>query len=116
MSFSYENITFYLIIFATIIFLISFVFRITLILFTRFQKTITVSEKYVRPSNKSVRYHVIDNDYNNYQLVDSVFLMEFDSGSDYAKLKPGQTYKVHGYGFRYPMLSMYPRIYKVEQV
>jgi hypothetical protein len=115
MSTRFENIRFYIFLFA-IVFFISFVCHIIAILFTRFEKKITVSEKYVKPSYKKTYYHVVDTDENNYRLKDSLFLWEFDSGNDYAKLKQGQSYQVHGYWFRFPLFSWYPQIYKVEKV
>ena len=36
------------------------------------------------------------------------------SADDYSKLEEGKTYKVYGYWFRFPMLSWFPRIYKIE--
>jgi hypothetical protein len=114
MSAQYDMLRFY-VFFVTIVLLVSFVSHVLAILFTRFQKKITVSEKYVKPSYKKTYYHFVDADENNYQLKDSLFLWEFDSGNDYAKLKPGQSYQVHGYWFRFPLFSWYPQIYKLER-
>ena len=46
------------------------------------------------------------------EIVDSIFLLEFNSADDYAQMKEGQTYKVNGYWFRLPLLSWFPKIYK----
>lgn len=86
---------------------------ILMIYSTTFTKTITIKEKYVKPSKKST-YRIIDENGNNYELADSIFLLEFDSADDYSKLEEGKTYKVYGYWFRFPMLSWFPRIYKIE--
>mgnify|MGYP001313116066 CR=1 FL=1 len=82
------------------------------ILLTRFEKTITVSEKYIKPGRKTTHYRIIDNNKNTYEIVDSIFLLEFNSADDYAQMKEGQTYKVNGYWFRLPLLSWFPKIYK----
>ena len=82
------------------------------ILLTRFEKTITVSEKYIKPGRKTTHYRIIDNKKNTYEIVDSIFLLEFNSADDYAEMKEGQTYKVNGYWFRLPLLSWFPKIYK----
>ncbi len=82
------------------------------ILLTRFEKTITVSEKYIKPGSKNTKYRIIDNNKNTYEIVDSIFLLEFNSADDYAQMKEGQTYKVNGYWFRLPLLSWFPKIYK----
>jgi hypothetical protein len=82
------------------------------ILFTRFEKTITVSEKYIKPGRRRTHYRIIDNKKNTYEIVDSIFLLEFNSADDYAEMKEGQTYKINGYWFRFPLLSWFPKIYK----
>lgn len=82
------------------------------IILTRFEKTITVSEKYIKPGSKNTKYRIIDNNKNTYEIVDSIFLLEFNSADDYAQMKEGQTYKVNGYWFRLPLLSWFPKIYK----
>ena len=82
------------------------------ILLTRFEKTITVSEKYIKPGRRATHYRIIDNKKNTYEIVDSIFLLEFNSADDYAQMKEGQTYKVSGYWFRLPLLSWFPKIYK----
>lgn len=80
---------------------------------TKFVKKITIKEKYVKPSKKS-KYRVIDDDGNNYEIADSVFLLEFNSADDYANLEVGKTYTVYGYWFRFPIMSWFPQIYKFE--
>lgn len=88
---------------------------ILMIYSTQFTKTITVKEKYIKPQGKNgSRYRIIDENGNNYELTDSIFLLEFDSADDYSKLQKGKTYKVYGYWFRFPILSWFPRIYKIE--
>lgn len=82
------------------------------ILLTRFEKTITVSEKYIKPGRRRTHYRIIDNKKNTYEIVDSIFLLEFNSADDYAEMKEGQTYKINGYWFRFPLLSWFPKIYK----
>ena len=82
------------------------------ILFTRFERTITVSEKYIKPGRRRTHYRIIDNNKKTYEIVDSIFLLEFNSADDYAQMKEGQTYKVNGYWFRLPLLSWFPKIYK----
>ena len=34
-----------------------------------------------------------------------MYLLEFNSADDYALIKEGETYKVYGYWFRFPLLS-----------
>lgn len=83
---------------------------------TMFEKEITVGQKYVRPSGRRTHYQIVDNEGNNYVLGDTMYLLEFNSADDYALIKEGETYKIYGYWFRFPMLSWFPRIYKYEKV
>jgi hypothetical protein len=81
--------------------------------FTRFKKQITVKEKYIKPG-KHGKYRVVDDKGNNYDIVDNIFVLEFDSADDYGRVQVGQTYTVSGYWFRLPLLSWFPRIYAVS--
>jgi len=83
---------------------------------TMFEKEITIGQKYVRPSGRSTYYQVVDTEGNNYVLGDSMFLLEFNSADDYAMIKEGKKYKVHGYWFRLPLMSWFPKIYKYKEV
>ena len=82
---------------------------------TTFEKTISISEKYVRPSKRG-SFRVIDNENNTYIVSDSVYFLEFNSSDDYGLVQVGNTYKVYGYWFRVPFMSWFPRIYKFEPV
>lgn len=91
------------------------VIRLLSIYLTKFTKTVTVTEKYVRPGYRKSRYHFVDSENNNYILQDNLLLLEFDSADDYAKLQVNNTYKIHGYWFRLPLLSWFPSVYKVSK-
>lgn len=97
-------------------FILYFVVHFLSITLTKFQKTVVVSEKYVKPSKNYSYYQFIDSENETYRLADSVYLLEFDSGDDYARLKVGQKYKIYGYWFRYPLLSWFPLVYKVSDI
>lgn len=83
---------------------------------TMFEKEITIGQKYVRPAGRYSHYQIVDTGGNNYVLGDSVFLLEFNSADDYAMIKEGKKYKVHGYWFRLPLMSWFPKIYKYKEV
>jgi hypothetical protein len=89
------------------------VISIVSVYFTQFTKTITIKEKYVKPGKKG-RFRIIDTNGENYEIVDNLFLLEFDSADDYGNIQVGSTYIVHGYWFRVPIFSWFPRIYKVK--
>ena len=58
----------------------------------------------------------IQKEITTYVLGDSVFLLEFNSADDYATIKEGKKYKVHGYWFRLPLMRWFPKIYKYKEV
>ena len=82
--------------------------------FTKFEKIVTVTDKFVKPGSRSrsTYYHVVDSNGDTYRLTDSLYLFEFNSSDDYARLKIGNRYKIYGYWFRYPIFSWFPMIYK----
>ncbi len=49
-----------------------------------------------------------------YKNADAVLALKFNSSDLYNKLQPGQTYQVDVWGFRQPLLSMYPNILEVK--
>ncbi len=83
---------------------------------TYFEIEITVSNKYVRTTGSSSRYHVVDQNDENYRINNLWFKGDFNRGDDYGLLKEGGTYKVKGYGIRVPILNMYKNIYSVEKM
>ena len=80
------------------------------------EKEITIGQKYIRLAGRYSHYQIVYTEGNNYVLGDSAFLLEFNSTDDYAKIKEGKTYKVHGYWFRLPFMSWFPKIYKYKEV
>ena len=100
----------------SLVLFIFFILHILGLYFTKFEKTITIADKFVKPGNKKSNYTVIDNNDNTYTITDNILLWEFNSGDDYAEMKIGKTYKVYGYWFRYPMFGFFPKIYKYEVV
>lgn len=79
---------------------------------SRVEKVITVGEKWVE--GKEGVYHVTDIRGTVYIVNDDLFLGYFDSANKFAKLAPGQTYRVVVYGWRIPILSMFQNIQFVE--
>ena len=43
-------------------------------------------------------------------------ILESNSADDYAMIKEGKKYKAHGYWFRLPFMSWFPKIYKYKEV
>jgi hypothetical protein len=92
--------------------------HIGLLIFTRFERTITIDStntfgsggvRHVRVNNM-----VTDKEGRTYMIRNVLLLLHFRAAEVQAKLKTGQTYTVRGYGVRVPFLGMYPTITTVD--
>ena len=97
-----NNLTFYLFIFFVAVFIIGAITNIALWKSTQFEKTITVSEKYIRARKRTSTYHVVDETGENYKLDNVWFKGDFNRADEYGILKSGESFKVKGYGKRVP--------------
>ena len=95
------------------IILFGIIFNIIFVINTEFEKEITIKEKYITTNKNTIYYYIISSDDNIYNVVDVWWKGEFNSGDDYAQLNVGKTYRVKGYGIRFPFLSMYYKIYSM---
>jgi len=100
--------------FFVIILVFALLMPVILYFTTKFEKKITISEKYIRYRRNGSNYNVVAEDGTIYKIGNVWFKGDFNRADDYAKLKEGQTYKVTGYGVRVPFLDMYKTVYKVE--
>ena len=96
--------------------LLTVIVDVALYFTTHFEKEITISNKYIRTTRRSSRYHLVDQKDENYRVNNLWFKGDFNRGDDYGLLKEGNTYKVKGYGIRVPVLNMYKNIYSVKKV
>ena len=83
-------------------------------LFTGFTKQITVKSKFNKyrgGRHGGNDYMVEDSEGNLYKVVNVWWRGEFDKTEDWTRMEEGKTYTVKGYGFRWPMLGMYPNVY-----
>ena len=83
---------------------------------TRFEKVITVKEKYIRYRRRSSSYNVVDVENNVYQMGNLWFLGDFNRSNDYAQMNTGGTYRVKGYGYRSGFFDKYQTIYDVQKI
>lgn len=109
-----DETKFYIVLFS-ILFVVYTIFQLISVFVTSFEYEIEIHEKYIN-SGESPKFSVIDTRGNTYLIVDRFFLLEFNSGDDYAMMKEGEKYNVKGYWFRFPLLSWYPQIYAVEKI
>jgi hypothetical protein len=110
-----NNVKYYVLILVILI-IVSLCYSLIVYHFTKFEKVITIYEKYTRYRRKGSNYNLIDTDGNIYQIDNLWFKFDYNRADDYAKLKEGKQYKVKGYGFRAGFLESYQKIYEVESV
>lgn len=117
-----DSSTYYTIIIAFV--LLSIIAHVIFVFTTRFTKTITVRKTYTgleddstsQYTNIHVTYNVVATNGEIYDVVNSLWLWSWDKSAIWAKLKPGKTYTVHGYGYYIGMLDWHPCIVHVDDV
>jgi len=108
-----ESVSFLMIL--VIVLLFALFVHILLILFTRFERTITVESNLAYGGNRSIGNVVSDKEGHIYKIRNVALLLHFRAAEIQAMLKPGETFKVKGFGIRVPFLGMYPTIYDVQK-
>jgi hypothetical protein len=78
--------------------------------FTSFEKIITVKEKDSMRTGKYGKNIVSDTDGNVYTIENSMFYDFFTAMELFTKIELNQSYKVKGFGYRIPILGIYPNI------
>lgn len=85
---------------------------------TPFERTITIKEKYSFAAGSgrglSLSNTVMDGEGRVYAIHNSLPLLHFTAAEILVQLEKGQTYKVKGYGWRVPVLGMYPNIVRIN--
>jgi len=81
---------------------------------TRFQKSVMVKKTFniYKKNGKGLMFEDTNN--QTYRVSNLWFKGEFDSMEDWNLLQPGQQATIEGYGYRVPMLGMYPNVYSVQ--
>jgi len=89
-------------------------FQLLLVVFTRFERIITVDtlQPYGSGSGRynSVSNMVADKEGRVYKVQNVLLLLHFRAAEVQATLKAGQRFQVRGYGIRVPILGLYPTI------
>jgi len=75
--------------------------------------TATVVDK-ARITVEDRGYYLIYTDEKVYKNKDCFVCWKFNSSNIYGELRKGETYQLKVYGFRFPIFSLYPNIWKVE--
>lgn len=116
MGLSFKNLSnnFYFWVFLVLI--LPLILNMMLFLFSRFTKTITVKKVYDLRERKSNSLMFEDSEGNNYNVSNILFLLHFNHVEEWNKLKVGQKFQIKGYGYRFPILGMFPRVYSVKAI
>jgi hypothetical protein len=83
--------------------------------FTVFEKIITVKEKDSMRTGKYGKNIISDTDGNVYTIENSIFYDFFTAMELFTKIEQNQSYKVKGFGYRIPILGIYPNIIKASK-
>ena len=98
-----------------LLFIVLFIILLILI-FTRFEKEITVKFKYtIHSSFGKSKYYIVDTNNNVYQITDNLLLFQFNKKNNYDLININQKYKIIGYSFRINSLKIYPKIYDLKK-
>lgn len=97
------------------VFIIIQIINIIYYYLTKFERTITVDEKYAYSSKR--RGQTIS-DTNNvvYVLRDLLVLFHWTSVDLFNEIDVGKTYKIQGYGIRVPFLGWFPNIISAKLI
>lgn len=83
---------------------------------TYFTKTITIKEKESLKNGKYGQNVVADTDGNIYSISNSIFYLFFTSTELYTDVNESQRYQVSGFGYRIPILNIFPTIISATKV
>lgn len=109
-SYKYKHpIIFYVALFAVIILV-----NVIYVYSTRFERTITVKEKHEYATGKYMRNTILDENSNAYQVSSSIPLLHFTDAETWLHLEKNNKYTISGYGWRVPILGMYPNIVTIK--
>lgn len=83
---------------------------------TQQNRKITVKkvERIITPYGEKSKYLIYAED-GVYENTDNILRMKFNSADVYGQLQNGKTYMCDTYGWRVPLLSIYPNIVKCEE-
>ena len=83
------------------------------IFFTKFEKEITIGEKYTYGGN-GISQSISDKENNIYVVRNSMFYLHWESLEVFNSMDTNKRYKVSGYGIRVSVLGMFPIIVKAK--
>ncbi len=81
---------------------------------TKDNKVITVVEKYKFVRNGNTEFMIVDNMGRHYNVNNSLWFWKWNSIEDWTKLNTNQNIIIHYYGYRIPVLGIFPNVYRVS--
>ena len=79
------------------------------------EKNIEIKEKYKFNRNGFTKFMIVDKNDKHYCVNNSTWYLKFDSIEDYNKIKIGSVQYIKYYGYRIPILNMFPNIVKSKE-
>lgn len=83
---------------------------------TKFDRVITVKDKYITNYDNRANLMIVDNENNIFRVSRSLWLLKFDNAETWNKLEKDKSYNITGYGIRIPFLRMYPHIVNTKSI
>lgn len=75
---------------------------------------ITIRKKYSFVENGFTKFMIQDFRNQHYCVNNSLWFWKWDCIEDWSKLEEGESYRVKRYGWRVPILSLFPNIVRLE--
>jgi hypothetical protein len=97
-------------IFYGILIVIFLIVQIVYVYATRFERIITVKEKHEFSTGKYIRNTISDEEGNVYQIQSSIPLLHFREAEIWLQVEKKKKYTILAYGWRIPILGLYPNI------
>jgi hypothetical protein len=77
------------------------------------KKTIEIKDKYQFTANGFTNFMIVDVNNNHYRVNNSFWYLKYDSIEDWCKMDKSNKIQVKFYGFRIPILGIFPNIIEV---
>lgn len=74
------------------------------------EKQIVIKEKYKFDSNGFTNFMLVDENGSHYKVANCLWFFKWDSIEDWTNLKQGSIYPLKFYGYRIPVLGLFPII------
>jgi len=80
------------------------------------EKTLSIEKKYTMVRNGQTEFMVVDENGDHYNMNNSLWYFKWDSVEDWNRIPEGKKIPFRYYGYRLPMLGIFPNIYFVADL